>query len=337
MGQRRGLRLGDPAGDGRPRYVLEVSVADNTLTVGPAEALAVGTVTAEEAVVWLDAPPAPGSTLHAQVRAHGTAVPCTVAEGRRRRPAGRRRGRAHRRQRRPDRGALRRRPRGRQRHHHRHRAPPPSPPDGPRPERARQDGNFLRPWACRRARRAAPWAHEHRDLPGGGRPGAARAADDDAGRRGRAAALGRHDVVGAGRAGVGRQRPVVVPHGVDRVVPSGDAVGVRRRHPRRRPGGGQRGRPGAGQLRRRHRGDRRHDGHDPRRPHRPGPGRAEPAVRVQRRPRHGLDRPRRPRRRLLRDVPVLDHAGLGAGVRPRAARHAPGVLRGPERVAPRHP
>ena len=78
VGQRRGLRLGDPAGDGRPRYVLEVSVADNTLTVGPAEALSVGTVTAEEAVVWLDVPPAAGSTLHAQVRAHGTAVPCTV-------------------------------------------------------------------------------------------------------------------------------------------------------------------------------------------------------------------------------------------------------------------
>ena len=78
VGQRRGLRLGDPAGDGRPRYVLEVSVADNTLTVGPAESLAVGTVTAEEAVVWLDAPPAPGSTLHAQVRAHGTPVPCVV-------------------------------------------------------------------------------------------------------------------------------------------------------------------------------------------------------------------------------------------------------------------
>ena len=30
-------------------------------------------------MVWLDAPPAPGSALHAQVRAHGTAVPCTVA------------------------------------------------------------------------------------------------------------------------------------------------------------------------------------------------------------------------------------------------------------------
>jgi tRNA-specific 2-thiouridylase len=78
VGQRRGLRLGTPAADGRPRYVLEVSVVDNTLTVGPAEALAVDEVEAGEAVVWLAAAPAPGTTLLAQVRAHGRAVPCEV-------------------------------------------------------------------------------------------------------------------------------------------------------------------------------------------------------------------------------------------------------------------
>ncbi len=78
VGQRKGLRLGTPAADGRPRYVLDVSVVDNTLTVGPAEALAVARVEASEAVVWLAERPAPGDHLLAQVRAHGHAVPCTV-------------------------------------------------------------------------------------------------------------------------------------------------------------------------------------------------------------------------------------------------------------------
>lgn len=78
VGQRRGLRLGTPAPDGRPRYVLEVSVVRNTVTVGAASELAVREVEASEAVVWLGEVPAPGAVLAAQVRAHGTPVPCTV-------------------------------------------------------------------------------------------------------------------------------------------------------------------------------------------------------------------------------------------------------------------
>src|SRR6266576_2003895 len=39
VGQRRGLRLGRPAGDGRPRYVLDITPATGTVTVGPAELL----------------------------------------------------------------------------------------------------------------------------------------------------------------------------------------------------------------------------------------------------------------------------------------------------------
>ena len=35
VGQRRGLRLGVPAADGRPRYVLDISPVTNTVTVGP--------------------------------------------------------------------------------------------------------------------------------------------------------------------------------------------------------------------------------------------------------------------------------------------------------------
>ena len=39
IGQRKGLRIGDPAGDGRPRYVLDISPVTNTVTVGTAEEL----------------------------------------------------------------------------------------------------------------------------------------------------------------------------------------------------------------------------------------------------------------------------------------------------------
>ena len=39
VGQRRGLRLGVPADDGQPRYVLDISPVTNTVTVGPREAL----------------------------------------------------------------------------------------------------------------------------------------------------------------------------------------------------------------------------------------------------------------------------------------------------------
>ena len=41
IGQRRGLRLGTPAPDGRPRYVLDIEPVSGTVTVGPREALTV--------------------------------------------------------------------------------------------------------------------------------------------------------------------------------------------------------------------------------------------------------------------------------------------------------
>lgn len=44
VGQRRGLHLGTPAPDGRPRFVLEVRPKQNTVVVGPKEALAVGLI-----------------------------------------------------------------------------------------------------------------------------------------------------------------------------------------------------------------------------------------------------------------------------------------------------
>ncbi|MCK9904255.1 tRNA 2-thiouridine(34) synthase MnmA [Parafrankia colletiae] len=74
VGQRRGLRLGRPAPDGRPRYVLELSPVTSTVTVGPAEALDMRSLVAER-IVW----PHEGSvSCTAQVRAHGGVVPAMV-------------------------------------------------------------------------------------------------------------------------------------------------------------------------------------------------------------------------------------------------------------------
>lgn len=71
IGQRKGLRLGHPAPDGKPRYVLDISPVDNTVTVGPADSLDVGSLTAVRPR-WCGAPPADGPrTYTAQLRAHG--------------------------------------------------------------------------------------------------------------------------------------------------------------------------------------------------------------------------------------------------------------------------
>jgi tRNA-specific 2-thiouridylase len=86
VGQRKGLSIGRPAPDGKPRYVLEVQPVTNTVVVGPADALAVRTVLGGDAV-WLaddvvGTDPAAGDddgggwfACEAQVRAHGDPVP----------------------------------------------------------------------------------------------------------------------------------------------------------------------------------------------------------------------------------------------------------------------
>lgn len=79
VGQRKGLGLGNPAADGRPRYVTGVDTARNVVTVGPETLLSVSTLVGEKAV-WLapdvtaDAP----VECQAQVRAHGEPVPGLV-------------------------------------------------------------------------------------------------------------------------------------------------------------------------------------------------------------------------------------------------------------------
>ena len=77
VGQRRGLRIGRPATDGRPRYVLDVSPVTGTVTVGPEEMLDV-TALAAGAPTWCGPPPGLPLAATAQLRAHGDSFGCTV-------------------------------------------------------------------------------------------------------------------------------------------------------------------------------------------------------------------------------------------------------------------
>ena len=79
IGQRRGLRLGAPAPDGRPRYVLDIEPVSGTVTVGPREALRVDRVTGDRPR-WCGAAPAPDRAFvgTVQLRAHGAGLPARV-------------------------------------------------------------------------------------------------------------------------------------------------------------------------------------------------------------------------------------------------------------------
>ena len=83
VGQRRGLAIGTPASDGKPRYVLDIEPASRTVKVGPAAALDVGEITAVRPV-WTGCPP-PEAPIEAgvQLRAHGETLPatCQLADG----------------------------------------------------------------------------------------------------------------------------------------------------------------------------------------------------------------------------------------------------------------
>ncbi|HTF12365.1 MAG TPA: tRNA 2-thiouridine(34) synthase MnmA [Asanoa sp.] len=78
VGQRRGLNIGVPAPDGRPRYVLSITPVTNTVTVGPAEALEVSTVTGERPVWTGGVRPDGPIECEVQLRAHGTPLPAVV-------------------------------------------------------------------------------------------------------------------------------------------------------------------------------------------------------------------------------------------------------------------
>ena len=83
VGQRRGLQLGVPAADGKPRFVLEVRPVSNTVVVGPKEALATAEISGERHS-WAGRAPEDGAfACHVQIRAHADPVPAraTVAAG----------------------------------------------------------------------------------------------------------------------------------------------------------------------------------------------------------------------------------------------------------------
>jgi len=87
VGQRKGLSIGHPAADGKPRYVLQVEPVSNTVVVGSGDLLDVGRIFADAAVLFGTGPGRSGAgsadaegadewfSCLAQVRAHGEPVP----------------------------------------------------------------------------------------------------------------------------------------------------------------------------------------------------------------------------------------------------------------------
>lgn len=76
IGQRRGLRLGRPASNGQPRYVIGVDPVANTVVVGPREQLAVSKLRCIRPTWTMNPRSEPWRGL-VQVRAHGAALPAT--------------------------------------------------------------------------------------------------------------------------------------------------------------------------------------------------------------------------------------------------------------------
>ncbi|MDR2975626.1 MAG: tRNA 2-thiouridine(34) synthase MnmA [Propionibacteriaceae bacterium] len=77
IGQRKGLRLGHPAADGRPRYVLRLDPQDDTVIVGPHAKLRVDHLSGVDPL-WCGQAPSGPFTATVQLRAHAQEVPATV-------------------------------------------------------------------------------------------------------------------------------------------------------------------------------------------------------------------------------------------------------------------
>ena len=82
VGQRKGLNLGVPSADGRPRFVLEVKPASNEVVVGPREALDIAEVSGSK-LSWAGLGPVESGIIadaaapfdcHVQIRAHSEPV-----------------------------------------------------------------------------------------------------------------------------------------------------------------------------------------------------------------------------------------------------------------------
>lgn len=80
VGQRKGLNIGYPSDDGKPRFVLEVRPKDNTVVVGPKEALDIAEI-AGSRYTWAGREPDNLSDEFAcdvQIRAHADPVPAVA-------------------------------------------------------------------------------------------------------------------------------------------------------------------------------------------------------------------------------------------------------------------
>ena len=81
IGQRKGLRLGRPAKDGKPRYVLEIRPKTKEVVVGPESALEISELAGSRYSWCGKAPDNPTDFFdcEVQVRAHGETVPAAAA------------------------------------------------------------------------------------------------------------------------------------------------------------------------------------------------------------------------------------------------------------------
>ncbi len=79
IGQRKGLRLGVPAADGKPRFVLDIEPVTGTVTVGPRERLAVRRLACIRPRWCGTVPRMLRGTV--QLRAHGEELPAVVRVG----------------------------------------------------------------------------------------------------------------------------------------------------------------------------------------------------------------------------------------------------------------
>nr|WP_272928979.1 tRNA 2-thiouridine(34) synthase MnmA [Leucobacter chromiireducens] len=80
VGQRRGLQLGRPAEDGKPRYVLSIRPVSNQVVVGPKDRLAISRI-AGGRFSWAGEPgfdPSETFRCDVQIRAHAEPVPATA-------------------------------------------------------------------------------------------------------------------------------------------------------------------------------------------------------------------------------------------------------------------
>ena len=80
VGQRKGLSIGVPSPDGRPRFVLEVRPKDNTVVVGPKEALDIAEIAGTK-FTWAGTAPDDAARpfeCEVQIRAHADPVPAVA-------------------------------------------------------------------------------------------------------------------------------------------------------------------------------------------------------------------------------------------------------------------